>query len=380
MVNISNSGNSIVFNFTDSDFYLYGTGTIETPVNSLALYVDDSDMITFKKAASNDIFVSVPLSETNFSTKADAITFYKENMVGPTGGSADAFTDVSYDSDNEEIIFYNEDGEEVATLDASAFVIDGMIDDVYIDNGYLVIDFNTASGKQDIRIPLTDIFPADDYYTKQDVDLLLVDYQPISGLSSITLSTFVNDADFVTTAVTDAISTALNTLSGDVSTISGDVQTKQDQLTAGSGITIVNNVISATGGEIPTKLSELENDCGFVSSAVTDSLSGIIEQNELIVASALVDLDERKADLSGITDYSSEISAINASISALNASISALSTSMDTKEEVISRALNSLNTRLGGLSLIKITQSEYAALVTKDPNVLYVVIPDPNTP
>ena len=35
-------------------------------------------------------------------------------------------------------------------------------------------------------------------------------------------------------------------------------------------------------------------------------------------------------------------------------------------------------TALGGLSLIKLTESEYAALVTKDPNVLYVVIPDPS--
>ena len=126
-------------------------------------------MITFRKASSNDIFVSIPLDETNFSTKADVIDFYKENMVG-SSGSADAFTGVSYDGTNQEIIFTNMNDEEVATLDASAFVIDGMVENVKVENGYLVIDFNTASGKQDIYIPLTSFFDASAYYTKTEVD------------------------------------------------------------------------------------------------------------------------------------------------------------------------------------------------------------------
>ena len=533
MVNIQKVDNVIKFTFTDSDFYLYGTGSISVPLNSLSLYIDESDMITYKKANSNDIFVSVPIDETNFSSKSDVIDFYKENMVGSTGGgSEDAFTDVSYDSSAHTINFYNENGDEVATLDATAFIKDGMVDSVAIDNGYLVITFNVDAGKETIRIPLTDIFPADYYYTKSDVDLLLTDYQPVSGLSAVTLSTFVNDANFVTESEVDektticeydgwyetsgaflqgqwyaievtstnpvygtfyfrialggvffslgvkavnnviaftdgggtvidrpsfissdsyydsaekkfyvylndnyidnvpntqgyalrlattkncesikdyaeGLSESISSYSGDISTISGDVSTistalatlsgkvdtneevvsrslnllnstKQDTLVAGENITISGNTISATVGEIPTKLSELENDCGFVTSSVTDSLSGIIEQNELIVASSLVDLDNRKIDASAVTDYSTEISAINASLSALNASISALSASVDTKEEVISIALNSLNTRLGGLTLLKITQTDYENLAVKDENTLYVVIPDQN--
>lgn len=397
MVNIQKVDNVIKFTFTDSDFYLYGTGSISVPVNSLSLYIDESDMITYKKANSNDIFVSVPIDQTNFSSKADAIDFYKNNMVGSTGGGGgsdpNAFVAADYDSQTERINFYNASGSVVDYIDASAFIVDGMIDDVYIDNGYLVIDFNTASGKQDIRIPLSDIFDPDNYYTKTDVDTKLNNYQTISGLSAVTLSTFVNDVDFVTTAVTDAISSALSALNAKADTISGNVDTneevvsralnllntsKQDTLIAGDNITISGNTISATGGEIPTNISYFNNDVGYVTSATTDALSGIIEQNELIVASALVDLDERKIDASAVTDYSTEISAINASLSALNASISALSASVDTKEEVISIALNSLNTRLGGLTLVKITQTDYENLAIKDENTLYVVIPDPN--
>ena len=34
---------------------------------------------------------------------------------------------------------------------------------------------------------------------------------------------------------------------------------------------------------------------------------------------------------------------------------------------------------LGGMKLVKLTESEYAALVNKDANTLYVVTPDPNS-
>ena len=37
-----------------------------------------------------------------------------------------------------------------------------------------------------------------------------------------------------------------------------------------------------------------------------------------------------------------------------------------------------VNDKLGGLSIVKLTESEYAALVTKDSNTLYCVVPDPS--
>ena len=62
MISLSKTGNAIKFTFTDNGHYLQN-GTIEVPVNSLTLVTDDSDMFTFKKSATNDIFV-VLLSET----------------------------------------------------------------------------------------------------------------------------------------------------------------------------------------------------------------------------------------------------------------------------------------------------------------------------
>lgn len=61
----------------------------------------------------------------------------------------------------------------VAAVDASAFVIDGMVDDVEVTGGNLVITFNTAAGKRPISIPLTLFFDPLNYYTKTDVNGLL---------------------------------------------------------------------------------------------------------------------------------------------------------------------------------------------------------------
>lgn len=79
------------------------------------------------------------------------------------------FDDVSYDSEEKEIIFFA-NGVEVKTLDAKPFIKDGMVDDVKIEDGKLVIVFNTDSGKETIEIPLSDIFNPNNYYDKDAVD------------------------------------------------------------------------------------------------------------------------------------------------------------------------------------------------------------------
>ena len=79
MINLTSSGNTITFAFDNNSGYLQN-GTIEVPVNSLSLVIDGSDMVTFKKANSNDVFVSALASDFGM-TKAQLISFYKNNMV-----------------------------------------------------------------------------------------------------------------------------------------------------------------------------------------------------------------------------------------------------------------------------------------------------------
>ena len=57
----------------------------------------------------------------------------------------------------------------LSEFDAADFVKDGMVENVTISNGNLVIAFNTESGLEDISLPISDIFNANNYYTKNEL-------------------------------------------------------------------------------------------------------------------------------------------------------------------------------------------------------------------
>lgn len=82
------------------------------------------------------------------------------------------FNNAIYNTATHRIDFYH--GQNVvAYIDASEFIVDGMVDDVSIEDGNLVITFNTESGQQDVSIPLADIFDPSNYYDKEQVDEML---------------------------------------------------------------------------------------------------------------------------------------------------------------------------------------------------------------
>lgn len=83
---------------------------------------------------------------------------------------AQSVSAVEYDGTTNYVKFYNADGEVIAYIDATPFVVDGMVSSVEVTGGNLVITFNTDAGKQPISIPLTDIFNPANYYTKTEVD------------------------------------------------------------------------------------------------------------------------------------------------------------------------------------------------------------------
>jgi len=130
---------------------------------------------------------------SKLSLKQDVINDLAAIRSGSQAGStavqpsdlSSYFNNASYDTNTHRINFYH--GQNVvAYVDASPFIVDGMVNDVRIENGYLVIDFNTDSGKQDISIPLTDIFDPSNYYNKTQTDGLLAQKQDvIQDLSDI---------------------------------------------------------------------------------------------------------------------------------------------------------------------------------------------------
>lgn len=82
----------------------------------------------------------------------------------------------------------------VAQIDARAFIKDGMVDSVVIEDGYLVITFNTDSGKEPISISLIDIFNPANYYTKTDIDTILGGYVTLATKQTITGEKYFSNA------------------------------------------------------------------------------------------------------------------------------------------------------------------------------------------
>lgn len=227
------------------------------------------------------------------------------------------FGAVRYDSQTKMINFYNETtgGTVLAYIDATDFIKDGMVSNVEIKTvsgeTSLVISFNTDAGKEDIVIPISQIFDADNYYTKTEVD---------GALSSITSDiTSVSGSVNTLSGSVESLHGAVTGLAGNVSTLSGQVQTNEATLTAHTANTTVhvtaqekttwNNKSDFSGDyndltNAPTNVSDFTNDAGYVTQTdIDESVSG-------------------KADTSTVT---------------------ALSAKVDTNEEVTSRALNEVN-------------------------------------
>lgn len=121
------------------------------------------------------------------------------------------FDEVEYDSSGKTIDFYS-DGALVDSIDATDFIKDGMVDQVELielsGDTYLHIVFNTDSGKEPIDIPLGDLFDADNYYTKQETDVLLDDKLDASAYTPVDLT------DYYTKQEVDALIPEVPSLDG----------------------------------------------------------------------------------------------------------------------------------------------------------------------
>ena len=212
-----------------------GYQTAQDVQNAISGKVDTSTYNTYTAA-----------TQTALDNKAN------KNEIPSVSGYADS---VKYNSTSKYVEFYHggTGGTVVFSYDASPFLIDGMVQNVEIKDvtisgqsvTCLVISFNTDAGKQDINIPLTEIFDPSNYYNKAQID------STVSGLTAR-----MGEDEEVTAAALNVLNAEI---SGKVDTTVYDTFTaatntalagKQATLVSGTNIKTVNNQSLLGSGNI----------------------------------------------------------------------------------------------------------------------------------
>lgn len=190
------------------------------------------------------------------------------------------FDGAEYDSDAKKIVFKH--GDEVkAEIDATDFLKDGMIDTVVIEDGKLVITFNTESGKENIEIPISDIFNADNYYTKDEVDTELskkVDWtESTPGRNHIVLKNHDSILGTATDGTTYNVAMVSKWDVADFGSVSLHLN-----LNSKNGVATINdNKQIATVDDITTTVSEMVGDTEVLNE-ISDS--AVIDGDDIILS------------------------------------------------------------------------------------------------
>lgn len=241
------------------------SGDVQTAINEATSGLAQSSAVT----ALNDTVTGHTADTTIHVTVADKTSWNAKLDAADVTGF---FGAVNYDSQSKRINFYNTStgGTVLAYVDATDFIKDGMVDTVEIDTPSggtysgqtcLIITFNTDAGKEEIDIPISGIFDADNYYTVDEIDQMTSD--------------IYNEID----TKEEVIATALNDLDS----------SKQDELVSGVNIKTINNESILGSGNITLQAQITIDDALSTSSenpvqnkVVTNAING---KNQVITIS-----------------------------------------------------------------------------------------------
>ena len=118
-----------------------GTGDI-----GLSLKLDSSGNVTLTQSTSG-LKASYDDPMTGVSSSDKVLALSSKNVTATVG--------LAYDSGTKKINLTGKGGTVIASIDASDFIKDGMVDSVELSGNNLVITFNTSAGKEPISVDLS---------------------------------------------------------------------------------------------------------------------------------------------------------------------------------------------------------------------------------
>ena len=189
-VTVTPSGNNIVIPSVtyDAQGHVTSTGT-----TNVSLKVDSA---TTSTAGIVKIAIATGSNNTDTVMTQKAVS---DELATKALKSA-AIADVEYNSTDKKIYFKNADGGQVDFISTDDFVKDGMISGVTTETAsgttWLVITWNTDAGHEVTRLDIGDLFEADNYYTKAEVQ----DIEEVISSSLNDLNSRKADASVTVTA------------------------------------------------------------------------------------------------------------------------------------------------------------------------------------
>lgn len=308
MITFEKQENGVLFTFENSDKYLYGDGTILVPFNSLAVIQDESDMITLRKSASWDIFLSGRFdTDFDFRTKEDAVDALKEALFDETGGGV---TEEEVEQMIEEATSGIPSSQVIEQLRTDVNAVSGEVDTLQDDVAGInnILSAHTANtnihvtsadksnwdAKQDALTAGANITISGNVIsaeagnniielTQAEYDAL-VDKDPdvlyiITDASEINMNDYATKTDLAAKADTSA----LTAVSGDVTSLSGDIDALQGDVTAVSGqvaTKVETSDFNAFSAATNARIAEDEETTAAALNDLAEAVSG--KQDTLI--------------------------------------------------------------------------------------------------
>ena len=187
------------------------------PVKSIGIMVKrdgaDKDYLLYAESYSNtalslahalDKIFSLPINAPaeTFDAIGNTLTNEMNEAIGGGVDTSNLGASLYYDSDTKLLELKNTSDAVISSIDATAFIKDGMLDSVTVSGGNLNFVFNTDAGKETISIPLTDFFDASAYYTKAEIDG--------SFLNKVSYNSGTNSLDFASENDARTVSVSLD--------------------------------------------------------------------------------------------------------------------------------------------------------------------------
>lgn len=279
--------------------------TLQNNIDALSLSTDTKINAEVTRATEKEAELSSTIT-SNHTTLSTAIDDEKKRaeakesdlnakiqaLNGSLGGTVSStVASGEYSSQDKKIYLKNVSGKTLSEIDATDFIKDGMVTSVSVVGENLVITFNTDAGHEDINIPISAIFNANNYYTKTEIDTKVDDinstiesYGQVTSQALNDLGTRLDDYGKVT-------SQSLN----DLSTKFGDYYTKTEVDTAIANVDVTSQLQNYyTKAEVDGKDATIQTALDALDAHVNDLNNRI---GDTYVKSYIDALEARLAEL-----------------------------------------------------------------------------------